>query len=105
MYLYCLLGIIRKYLGWRYGAHNAPILYPRLLMKLTDLRELNDQHTEYNLKLAKQEVSSSSKSSQSEKARRREKGSHIVEHSNFKGVEEGGDSVLITAFFRGDSVL
>ncbi|XP_071521137.1 uncharacterized protein [Panulirus ornatus] len=50
------LHLLRKYLGWRYGPHNAPILYPRLLIKLTDLRELNDQHTEYNLKLAKQEI-------------------------------------------------
>ncbi|KAK8747683.1 hypothetical protein OTU49_016531, partial [Cherax quadricarinatus] len=50
------LQLLRKYLGWRYGSHNAPILYPRLLIKLTDLRELNDQHTEYNLKLAKQEI-------------------------------------------------
>lgn len=46
----------RKYMNWRYGPHNATIMYPRLLIKLTDLRELNDQHNEYNLKLAKQEV-------------------------------------------------
>lgn len=43
-------------MNWRYGPHNATIMYPRLLIKLTDLRELNDQHNEYNLKLAKQEV-------------------------------------------------
>ncbi|XP_037803627.1 ecdysone-induced protein 75B-like [Penaeus monodon] len=50
------LQLIRKYMNWRYGPHNATIMYPRLLIKLTDLRELNDQHNEYNLKLAKQEV-------------------------------------------------
>ncbi|XP_069974890.1 uncharacterized protein [Penaeus vannamei] len=50
------LQLIRKYMNWRYGPHNATIMYPRLLIKLTDLRELNDQHNEYNLKLAKQEA-------------------------------------------------
>ncbi|KAK7069111.1 Ligand binding domain of hormone receptors [Halocaridina rubra] len=48
--------LMRVYMNWRYGPNNASILYPKLLFKLTDLRELNDQHTEYNLKLAKQEV-------------------------------------------------
>lgn len=43
-------------MGWRYGPHNERLLYPRLLLKLTDLRELNDQHNNYNLKLAKREV-------------------------------------------------
>ncbi|XP_068238167.1 uncharacterized protein [Palaemon carinicauda] len=50
------LHLLRIYMEWRYGEHNTSILYPKLLYKLTDLRELNDQHTEYNLKLAKQEV-------------------------------------------------
>ncbi|KAK3856512.1 hypothetical protein Pcinc_037168 [Petrolisthes cinctipes] len=50
------LLLLRKYLGWRHGPHNARLLYPRLLLKLTDLRELNDQHNNYNLKLAKREI-------------------------------------------------
>ncbi|XP_063843661.1 vitamin D3 receptor B-like [Scylla paramamosain] len=50
------LLLLRKYLNWRHGPNNAPILYPRLLLKLTDLRELNDQHTEYHLRMARQEV-------------------------------------------------
>ncbi|CAL4131276.1 unnamed protein product, partial [Meganyctiphanes norvegica] len=47
---------LRKYMTWRYGPKNTSLLYPKLLMKLTDLRELNDQHNEYNLRLADQEV-------------------------------------------------
>lgn len=48
--------LMKKYMTWRYGKDNTAILYPKLLLRLPDLRELTDNHTDYNLRLAKEEM-------------------------------------------------
>ncbi|PRD26470.1 UNVERIFIED_CONTAM: Vitamin D3 receptor [Trichonephila clavipes] len=48
--------LMKKYMQWRYGEENTLVLYPKLLLRLPDLRELNDNHTDYNLRLATEEV-------------------------------------------------
>lgn len=48
--------LLRKYLSWRRGGVSSGVHYAKLLMKLPDLRELADCHTEFDLKLAKEEA-------------------------------------------------
>ncbi|GBN89580.1 Nuclear receptor subfamily 1 group D member 2 [Araneus ventricosus] len=48
--------LMRKYMNWRYGQENNATLYPKVLLRLPDLRELNDNHTDYNLRLASEEI-------------------------------------------------
>ncbi|GIX67407.1 nuclear hormone receptor E75 [Caerostris darwini] len=48
--------LMKKYMQWRYGEDNTIMLYPKLLLRLPDLRELNDYHTDYNLRLGTEEV-------------------------------------------------
>lgn len=48
--------LMKKYMSWRYGEENTVILYPKLLLRLPDLRELNDYHTDYNLRLGSDEM-------------------------------------------------
>ncbi|XP_035215611.1 nuclear receptor subfamily 1 group D member 1-like isoform X1 [Stegodyphus dumicola] len=48
--------LMKKYMLWRYGEENTLILYPKLLLRLPDLRELNDNHTDYNLRLGSEEI-------------------------------------------------
>ncbi|XP_071041200.1 thyroid hormone receptor beta-A isoform X2 [Parasteatoda tepidariorum] len=48
--------LMKKYMSWRYGEENTLVLYPKLLLRLPDLRELNDNHTDYNLRLATEEI-------------------------------------------------
>ncbi|XP_055946226.1 thyroid hormone receptor beta-like isoform X2 [Argiope bruennichi] len=48
--------LMRKYMNWRYGEENNATLYPKVLLRLPDLRELNDNHTDYNLRLASEEI-------------------------------------------------
>ncbi|XP_021952466.1 retinoic acid receptor beta isoform X2 [Folsomia candida] len=50
---YCEL--LSKYVNWRYGKEGKK-LYPKLLTQLSNLRQLNDLHTEYHLNLAEKEV-------------------------------------------------
>ncbi|XP_076345191.1 thyroid hormone receptor beta-like isoform X1 [Tachypleus tridentatus] len=48
--------LLKKYMLWRYGSSHTSVLYPKLFLKLPDLRELNDAHTDYHLKLDKDEM-------------------------------------------------
>ncbi|XP_023225253.1 thyroid hormone receptor beta-like isoform X1 [Centruroides vittatus] len=48
--------LMKSYMNWRYGPENTTILYPKLLLRLPDLRELADAHTDYHLRLAKEEL-------------------------------------------------
>ncbi|XP_054718006.1 thyroid hormone receptor beta-A-like [Uloborus diversus] len=48
--------LMKKYMNWRYGEENTLVLYPKLLLRLPDLRELNDYHTDYNLRLGSEEI-------------------------------------------------
>lgn len=48
--------LMKKYMSWRYGEENTVVLYPKLLLRLPDLRELNDYHTDYNLRLGSDEM-------------------------------------------------
>lgn len=50
--------LLNKYIGGRYGALKAASLYPKLLSKMADLRELSDCHQEQNLLFAQHEVKS-----------------------------------------------
>ncbi|KAF4517679.1 hypothetical protein B566_EDAN016709 [Ephemera danica] len=50
------LAILNKYINGRYGTAKATVLYPKLLSKMADLRELSDCHQEQNLMLARHEV-------------------------------------------------
>lgn len=48
--------LMKKYMNWRYGEESTGVLYPKLLLRLPDLRELNDYHTDYNLRLGSDEM-------------------------------------------------
>lgn len=48
--------LLRKYLSWRKGTDSCGVHYARLLMTLPDLRELADNHTEFELQLAQEEA-------------------------------------------------
>ena len=50
------LLLLKKYMNWRYGIRMSSLLYPKLLLKLTDLRELAETHTDYHLSLCRQEL-------------------------------------------------
>jgi nuclear receptor subfamily 1 group I len=50
------LLLLKSYMNWRYGTNKSSILYPKLLLKLTDLRELAEAHTDYHLLLGKEEL-------------------------------------------------
>ena len=50
------LILLKNYMNWRYGLRMSSLLYPKLLHKLTDLRELAEAHTDYHLSLCKQEL-------------------------------------------------
>lgn len=50
------LILLKNYMNWRYGQRMSSLLYPKLLYKLTDLRELAEAHTDYHLSLCKQEL-------------------------------------------------
>ncbi|XP_076322192.1 thyroid hormone receptor beta-like [Tachypleus tridentatus] len=51
---YCVL--LKNYMIWRYGASRASVLYPKLFLKLPNLRELTDAHSDYYLRLNKLEA-------------------------------------------------
>ena len=46
---YCLL--LKRYLESRYAKPHARFMFPRLIMKLTEIRSLNEEHTHVLLKL------------------------------------------------------
>ena len=46
---YCLL--LKRYLESRYAKPLARFMFPRLVMKLTEIRSLNEEHTHVLLKL------------------------------------------------------
>ncbi|XP_076333593.1 thyroid hormone receptor beta-like isoform X1 [Tachypleus tridentatus] len=48
--------LLKNYMLWRYGPDHTAALYPKLFLKLPDLRELNDAHTDYHLKLDEDEM-------------------------------------------------
>ncbi|GAB6025821.1 hypothetical protein CHUAL_011797 [Chamberlinius hualienensis] len=50
------LGILKKYITWKYSPEVSSKLYPKILLKLPDLRQLNDSHTESQLRLMEEEV-------------------------------------------------
>lgn len=43
--------LLRHYMNWRYGPRKAPIVFSKLLTKLSDLRELSDSHNHHHLHL------------------------------------------------------
>ncbi|XP_013793855.1 nuclear receptor subfamily 1 group D member 2-like, partial [Limulus polyphemus] len=51
---YCVL--LKNYMLWRYGSRRATVIYPKLLLKLPNLRELTDAHSDYHLRLSTWEV-------------------------------------------------
>ncbi|XP_076334030.1 vitamin D3 receptor-like [Tachypleus tridentatus] len=48
--------LLKNYMLWRYGPDHTTVLYPKLFLKLPDLRELNEAHTGYHLKLNEDEM-------------------------------------------------
>ncbi|CAG2169241.1 unnamed protein product, partial [Oppiella nova] len=50
------LLLLKAYMSWRYGPRVSALLYPKLLLKLADLRELADAHTDYALLLGHREL-------------------------------------------------
>lgn len=50
------LILLKNYMNWRFGVKRSSILYPKLLLKVTDLRELAEAHTDYQLILCKDEL-------------------------------------------------
>uniref|UniRef100_T1JKD5 Nuclear receptor domain-containing protein n=1 Tax=Strigamia maritima TaxID=126957 RepID=T1JKD5_STRMM len=50
------LLLLRKYMNWRHGVEGASVLYPKLLLKLPDLRQLNDAHSRCSLRLDSNEI-------------------------------------------------
>ncbi|XP_022257972.1 thyroid hormone receptor beta-like [Limulus polyphemus] len=46
---YCVL--LKNYMLWRYGSRKAMVLYPKLFLKLPNLRELTEAHSDYHLRL------------------------------------------------------
>ncbi|XP_076309115.1 vitamin D3 receptor-like isoform X2 [Tachypleus tridentatus] len=51
---YCVL--LKNYMLWRFGSINSAVLYPKLFLKLPNLRELTDAHSDYHLRLSTWEV-------------------------------------------------
>lgn len=49
------LLLLKSYMDWRYGTAVSSTLYAKLLLKLPDLRELAEAHTDYHLLLCKDE--------------------------------------------------
>lgn len=52
------LLLLQRYMIWKYGHTSASVLFPKLLLKLPDLRELSELLTDYQLVLCKEEVQS-----------------------------------------------
>lgn len=50
------LILLRNYMNWRFGERAAGRLYPKLLLKLPDLRELAEALTDYQLLLCREEI-------------------------------------------------
>ncbi|XP_054168070.1 thyroid hormone receptor beta-like [Oppia nitens] len=50
------LLLMKAYMNWRYGSQRSSLLFPKLLLKLTDLRELAEAHTDYQLLLGRHEL-------------------------------------------------
>ncbi|CAL8142986.1 unnamed protein product [Orchesella dallaii] len=50
------LMLLKKYVSWKFGTAAGSRIYPQLLTKLSDLRQLNDFHTEFHLNLDRTEV-------------------------------------------------
>ncbi|CAG2117236.1 unnamed protein product [Medioppia subpectinata] len=50
------LLLLKSYMAWRYGPRVSALLYPKLLLKLADLRELAEAHTDYELLLGRHEL-------------------------------------------------
>ena len=50
------LLLLRNYMNWRFGEHISRLLYPRLLLKLPDLRELADVLTDHQINLCREEM-------------------------------------------------
>ncbi|ODM96695.1 Vitamin D3 receptor A [Orchesella cincta] len=56
------LMLLKKYVSWKFGTTAGSRIYPQLLTKLSDLRQLNDFHTEFHLNLDRNEVNAIKKS-------------------------------------------
>ena len=50
------LVLLRNYMNWRFGESAAAHIYPKLLLKLPDLRELAEALTNYQLLLCREEI-------------------------------------------------
>lgn len=50
------LILLRNYMNWRYGERATDRLYPKLLLKLPDLREIAEALTDYQLLLCREEI-------------------------------------------------
>lgn len=50
------LMLLKNYMSWRYGERASAHMYPKLLLKLPDLRELSEKLTDYQLLLCRSEV-------------------------------------------------
>lgn len=48
--------LLQRYMSWRYGPDVTSSAYPKLLLKLPDLRELSDAHTDFHLLLEREEM-------------------------------------------------
>lgn len=52
------LLLLQRYMVWKFGHISSSVLFPKLLLKLPDLRELSELLTDYQLVLCKEEVQS-----------------------------------------------
>ena len=52
------LLLLQRYMVWKFGHASSTVLFPKLLLKLPDLRELSELLTDYQLVLCKEEVQS-----------------------------------------------
>lgn len=50
------LILLKHYMNWRFGEPAAALMYPKLLLKLPDLRELAEKLTDYQLLLCREEI-------------------------------------------------
>lgn len=52
------LLLLQRYMAWKFGHTHSSALFPKLLLKLPDLRELSELLNDYQLVLCKEEVQS-----------------------------------------------
>lgn len=50
------LLLLQRYMNWRYSPVQAAKIYPKVLLKLPDLRELSDAHIQTHLQLTQEDI-------------------------------------------------